>query len=435
MSDKKGSVKAVVIPLIILVCFALLLTGVNVLAAPIIASNGSAQLLAPLYGVMPEAKNFELIYSADDASASALHDVPDTVRQVYSESEGLGYAVTLSTTEGYTGEPMEITMAVDAEGRISGVNVDVFPDSRPMGDDYPATYLGQDSALGGVSLVSGVTYSSKAFHNAVSDGFGALIANELIGAGVKSDSQLLMEQLSVLCSGMVNAEGVAQYEEQDLSAAGLKFIQSAYKAANGGTVASVAMDGDKSYLALCNLSGSCRVYDVDGADVTDAVPAELVSETAQYAATLLEPLESEDMKLLSRTAAEGAVITALPLEGVYSSVTGAYSIIDGGTQYYGFVARPYGYGNLPLTVAYVLDSAGAISAMNAEELILMKEYFTSYTLDETQYKAGFAGVTADSWSGEQALISGATVTSNAVSTALTDAFAALAAVNTEGGEG
>ena len=435
MSEKKGNAKAVIVPLIIFVVFALLLTGVNVFAAPRIASNGSAQLLAPLYKVMPEAKGFELIYSADDSAASSLHDVPDTVRSVYSESSGLGYAVTLSTAEGYTKEPMLITMAVDAEGKLSGVNVDVYPDSRPMGEDYPSTYLGQDSALGGVSLVSGVTYSSKAFHNAVSDGFTALIGNELIGAGVKSDAQLLGELLPTLGSGIVNSEGVAQYEEQDISAAGLKYVVSAQKAVNGGMVACIAMDGEKSYLALCNLSQSCRVYDVDSADVTGAVPEELVAEATQLASSCLTSLESDDLKLLKKMVPDGADIAPQPLDGVYSSVTGAYLIDDGGTRLYGFVARPYGYGNLPLTVVYVLDESGAVYAMNAAELILMKEYFTAYTLDDAQYKTGFNGLTADSWSGDQALISGATVTSNAVSTALTDVFNAYAAITTEGGEG
>ena len=62
--------------------------------------------------------------------------------------------------------------------------------------------------------------------------------------------------------------------------------------------------------------------------------------------------------------------------------------------------------------------------MTADELIFHAEYFSNYTLDPTSYKAGFAGLTADTWSGEQAVISGATMTSDAVKTSTDDIFEA-----------
>ncbi len=88
---------------------------------------------------------------------------PTLCRGVYQETSGLGYVVLLSTTKGYTGDPIYITMAIDADGKISGIKLTQFSDSKHLGEDYPDSYLGQDSALGGVSLVAGVTYSSKAF--------------------------------------------------------------------------------------------------------------------------------------------------------------------------------------------------------------------------------------------------------------------------------
>ena len=65
--------------------------------------------------------------------------------------------------------------------------------------------------------------------------------------------------------------------------------------------------------------------------------------------------------------------------------------------------------------------------------ILEKEYFSSYTLDEPSYKAGFAGLTADSFTGEDTLISGATISSNAVKTAVYDVFAAFKNLQENGG--
>lgn len=432
MSKNKSVFSSALALVLIFALFTAALLGVNVFAAPMIESNGSAQLLAPLYEVMPDAAGFELLYDAADPAASALADVPETVRSIYAETSGAGYALTLSTTEGYTGAPMEIAMAVDGEGKISGIAVSSYPDSKDIGRDYPATYLGTDSALGGVSLVAGVTYSSRAFMGAVGDGFAALVGNGLIGAGVKSDSQLLAELLVSVYPGIANSEGVAQYEETAVE--GAAYIRTAMVAANGGGVAYIAADGETSCLAICNLGGSCLVYDVNGADITDSVPAALIDEAKADAALRLTSLEAEDVKLLGDLAGEGAELTALPTDGVFGSVTGAYLITDGEARYYGFVSRPYGYSNLPLTVAYVLDGSGAIYAMKADELILMGEYFTAYELDKNAYEQGFAGLTQDSLSGEEALISGATVTSEAVAVAVRDVFDAFAAVSQNGGE-
>ena len=127
-------------------------------------------------------------------------------------------------------------------------------------------------------------------------------------------------------------------------------------------------------------------------------------------------------------------VPELPLDGVFSTVTGAFRIQDGGAQYYGFAARSYGYSNEVMTVYYILDANGAIVRMQADELIFYAEYFSDYTLDESQYKAGFAGLTGDTFTGEQALISGATASSNAVAAATKDTFAAYQIIQANGGE-
>ena len=81
-----------------------------------------------------------------------------------------------------------------------------------------------------------------------------------------------------------------------------------------------------------------------------------------------------------------------------------------------------------MAVYYVLDVNGAIVSMNAEELIFYKDYFSAYTLDEPSYKEGFTGLTADSYTGEQAIIAGATMSTEGVATATEDVFAAFAAI-------
>ena len=431
---KSGFAASALVLVLIFAVFALVLFGINIFAAPLIAANGSAQQFAPLYSVMPEAKGFELIYDANDSAASALVDVPETVQAIYSESSGLGYAIRLSTTQGYTKEPIEFTIAIDAEGKISGTELTAYPDTKDFGADYPGSFIGQDSALGDVGLVAGVTFSSSAFKNAVSDGFAALISNDLVGAGVKSDAQILTELSVQVFTGLANRDGVAQVEEPEIAEGQFSFIQKIMKALNGSGFAFVAKDGESSYLLVCNVSGAVRVYDIEGKDVTDTANAAMVEEASSYAAANTVSNADAELKKLRTMVSDGAELTAVSLGDAFNSVTGAYRIVDGETTLYGFCARPYAYSNQPIAVYFVLDESGAIVSMACDEIILFGEYFTSYELDEAKYKEGFAGLTAGSFTGEQTLISGATASTNAMTVATEDVFAAFQAIlATEGG--
>jgi hypothetical protein len=72
--------------------------------------------------------------------------------------------------------------------------------------------------------------------------------------------------------------------------------------------------------------------------------------------------------------------------------------------------------------------------MTANKLIQEEEYFTNFAgMDAEAYRAGFTGLTGDSFSGDEALIATATVSSNAVKLATEDVFAAFAALKENGG--
>ena len=82
-----------------------------------------------------------------------------------------------------------------------------------------------------------------------------------------------------------------------------------------------------------------------------------------------------------------------------------------------------------MDVYFIIDENGAIAKMDAKELIFEKEYFMAFGgLNESEYKQGFAGITTDTWTGEQAIIATATMTSNAVKEATSDAFAAFESI-------
>lgn len=429
MENKKEFSKSVLALIAIVLAAVLLLTGLNFITAPLIAENGSAAAFAPLYAVMPDAAGFDQLYDAADPGSSALANVPASVQSIYGETGGMGYVLRLSTSEGYTKQPIEFTLAIDAEGKISGVELTAYPETKDMGKEtYPQTYLGQDSTLANVSLVAGVTYSSSAFKNAVADSFAALIDNGLIGAGVKGDEQILVEMLAEVYPGIASPTGTPQYEEQEIADGQYSYIVKSLKALNDSGFALIMKNGDATYMAVCNAFGSVKIVDVDGNEVSDDAMA---AEAKAYAEANIVSHSDGDLNKVKLLVPDASDVTPISLEGVYNSVTCAYKAEGVG---YVFVSRSYGYSNEPMVIYYVIDDNGAIVTMTADELILFKEYFTSYQLDESSYKAGFAGLTGDSFTGDEALISGATVSSDAVRVATEDAFAAFAAVNENGGE-
>ena len=425
MENKKEFSKSVLALIAIVLVAVLLLTGLNFITAPHIAENGSAAAFAPLYAVMPDAAGFDQLYDAADPGSSALANIPASVQSIYGETGGMGYALRLSTSAGYTKEPIELTLAIDAEGKISGIELTAYPETKDVGEDYPQTYIGQDSTLADVALVAGVTYSSSAFKNAVADGFAALVNNGLIGAGVKGDEQILTEMLADVFPGIVNPTGTPQYEEQEIVCS---YITKSLKALNNTGFALNMKKGDATYMAVCNAFGSVKIVDVDGNEVSDDAMA---AEAKAYAEANIVSHSDGDLNKVKLLVPDASDVTAISLDGVYNSVTCAYKAEGVG---YVFVSRSYGYSNEPMVIYYVIDDNGAIVTMTADELILFKEYFTSYQLDESSYKAGFTGLTGDSFTGDEALISGATVSSDAIRVATEDAFTAFAAVNENGGE-
>ena len=66
--------------------------------------------------------------------------------------------------------------------------------------------------------------------------------------------------------------------------------------------------------------------------------------------------------------------------------------------------------------------------MSVTEIILHSEFYDDYELDEKSYLAGFAGLDNGNYTSEVSLISGATVSSNAIDMAAKAAFEAFAVI-------
>ena len=403
----KHLINTIAILLAFVVVFGVVMFGLNFITAPIIEENNKGAEFAPLLAVMPDADNFEEI-------TSTLSGVPASVIAIYKETSGKGFVVRASASTQYSKEPMELTFGVTADGKICGIQLDVYTDSidfRSKDANYVSSFLEKDSALADIGTVSGATYSSTAFKNAVSEGFAALISNSLIVEGVKSDAQILQEMIPTLAPGMIKTEEIAASGN----------IEKALKAGNDAGFAFVIKSGDASFLALVNATGVCKVYDVTGADVTDAQTA--IADEA-VAASASQKSYSADLSTKITKLFADASDTA-PIEiNTFGTIVSAMTFKSSGADYYAFYSRSMGFHQMDVFV--IIDANGAIAKIDAKQYIFEEEYFMAFGgMDVGSYKAGFEGQTSETWTGDAAVIATATMTSNAMKQSTEDAFAAF----------
>ena len=394
--------------------------GVNGFTAPIVAENERLAAEAAAEAEKALLGDSELLYDRADAAASTLAVTADTVQSVYRDATKETYLLRLETSEGYSKQPIKLLLTIDFEGKVVDLSIEENPDDKELGEEFPQSFAGQDSTLAGVELVAGVTFSSSAIRCAVNDGFNTLIDNGLFAAAEKSDSQLLNELIPLVYPGLVNKAGVPQAEEL----AGEGDVLSGLKATNGSGFAWF-VGGEENRLAVSTALGGVTVYNTAGEDVTAAADPALVEQIAALSAANAEDFSAKDAKNFGRLLPEGTELTAIEIPGYAGCVTGAYSAETPEGTRYAFAARPYGYANEPMEFYFVLDENGAIAALRTGELILHSDYFSAYELDEASYKEGFIGLTGESYTGEQTLITGATMSSDAAASAVNDVFAAF----------
>ena len=156
----------------------------------------------------------------------------------------------------------------------------------------------------------------------------------------------------------------------------------------------------------------------------------LASEAQADAAARQQDFSADGEKKLGKMFKDAAQITPLRLN-TFGTVVYAASFQSEGADYTLFYCRPIGFDQMSLYV--VLDENGVIAKLDAKQLFFETDYFpVDDTVDQPAYKSGFNGMAADSSSADAGMISGATMTSNAVRQAITDSFAAFAQLQNGG---
>lgn len=166
MKLSKNEIKPVLVLTVICLVSALLLAVVNSFTKPVIEAAATERQQASLSAAMADNAGF----TKADLPAGAA----PTVTEVYRENGGKGYVFLLTTKSQYTGsEKMGITVGIGTDGKVSGVVLTSYSESKDFGKkEYPGTYVGKDaSGVAAVDTVAGVTFSSTAFKNAIRDAF------------------------------------------------------------------------------------------------------------------------------------------------------------------------------------------------------------------------------------------------------------------------
>ena len=403
------SLKSIILPVIVVVLAFVVLYCVNLWTYPTIVQARMQGEVGPAMDVMPNAKGFMEL---------TLDNVPSTVETVYEETSGQGYVVKVSTKAGFTKEAIVFYIAIDKDNKVQKINVTAYPETREVGEGYVDTFIGSDSTLSTVELVAGVTYSSSAIKNGVADAFKALSDNGLIVAAKKEPKQLYEELMPVVFGTAVNPAGMMSQEDFTSKVGG---VVRAQKATNEGAVAYWYAEGEENYAVITN-GRIAKVYDLEGNEVS-SLSSSVLSSLMDEAKTLVKDNSSSDGKRFKKYVPDSKVTEIdVPL---FNNVTTAFECVNENGTYYGFGVRPYAFDNEALTMYISIDDKGAIYSFNCSALYVDPEYFTHS--EPENYTGGLVGVT-DSWSGEEALITGATLTSEAVRDAINDVFDSFKAI-------
>ena len=364
------------------------------------------------------------IYDAADPSASELTVSGESVQKIFKDESKELYMVQLSTSNGYSKKPILLTLNVGFDGKVIDLKLEQSADDRPADPGYAEAFEGflnsfggQDSTLADIELVAQVTFSSNAIRGAVAEAMDALAENGLIVGAEKSVEQQIDELLPKAFPGLINQAGGLQGVE----VAGSGSVTGGWAADNGSGFVWFVKDGDADYVGVWTVVGGAKLYAPNG---SEADKPELLDEITALSEANREMLSAAKTRTLTRMLPDDTELVEIQVPGAKGCVTAAFTAETAEGTMYAFVARPYGYGNVPLDFYYVLNDKGEIVEFRAKELILESDYYTPKELDEDAYKAGFAGMSAESYT-DPVMVAGATITCSAVDQAMRDVFEAF----------
>ena len=191
------NLKPLIVLTVICVIVAALLGVTNYITAPIIERVEKEKIAESLVKAFP---------GGSFADPETLPEgAPETVGAIYKDKNGNGHVVTLTTTKGFTGQPINLSVGVGVDGVIKGVVITGYNDSLGKSSVSEAvsgfTGVGVDG-VEDVELVAGVTYSSNAVRGAVKDALAVL--------GFGGDEGYTEEQIRDMAAALIGSDNLTE---------------------------------------------------------------------------------------------------------------------------------------------------------------------------------------------------------------------------------
>lgn len=167
---RKDFVNPILVLTLICLVMSAILAYTNEITKPITEETARKVAEAARLEVLPEADGFEQV---------TVENIPESIKEVYRATNGAGY-VFMITTGGYGGkDTMKLICGIDSDGCITSTKTLSHKETSGLGSkttepDFRAQFVGKNSALENVSVISGASVSSNYYINAIRDAFVAL---------------------------------------------------------------------------------------------------------------------------------------------------------------------------------------------------------------------------------------------------------------------
>lgn len=345
------------------------------------------------------------------------------VTNVYEETSGLGY-VFVSSKKGYS-LPLTVTVGVGRDGKIVGINVEAGKGDWAVDQPVQDSYIGQDSNLNGV-ITGGATFSEAAAKEAVQAGLTALATNGKLQAAKKTMEQAFEAELKEEFSAFVKGS--------DLTVSGN--IYQAYQSVDEQSVVCYVNVSEEKLMAIYSSTGKLTVYkanlvnettqEYELIDVTSANEA-VADEVLAFAQTHVTSAYEDLVKRINRYAdykENDGEVQIIP--NVYNSVVAALTFTKNGVTYYAFKVQTYSYENAVMSVYVILTEDGKIAKTIIGSDFLFHYDYGAPEYNKSELQNNTVGKDKDTYVPD--MITGATISSDALKQAINDVFDAYASL-------
>ncbi len=416
---KNDSLKSIIVLTAISLIVAFLLSSVNLITTDVIKEAEAEKENEAFLAVLPDADSLEEI--------TLDGDTPQSITAAMKATNGSGYAFKM-IVNGYSGTPMNAIVGINNEGKIIKLSFIEYTDSPGIGspEGFDELFRGKDNTT--TDNDAGATVTTNAIKAALNDAYTVLAK---VGTAKQSDKQKLALLWEKLMPSAKTPAGTFNFTEPEGPIEDTSILGVFAPSNEIGYVYLIETENKPVAVAVNAFGKAYAVYDLDGNNLTDDTAYTAAKEEAENGLpaiyTAKEKVNTRRIKnalkaKIGEEKAAEATLEAIALPTVSSSVTAAYKLKADSNEYYAFMAHTIGYGGT-VKVLYILDSNGEIFLYKTTSHSESEGYGAA--IADKAYSDKLSGSSLEAVTDSDILVSGATITSNAVKQAKEDIKAAF----------